>query len=328
MEWLAARTNDGRDPLTTEELKEFTFDGERFLLMDPQRGIRKPAVLASALAIRTVYGPGRARPRAALSAASSGAAVRTCSGSTVPSPAAYGARPTAHVPRLEGVVTVPSYPGRMETSPFLPLTEGRVAGTRWSHRVHDLGVLRVPSGRLEASDPFVNLGESFVVRITPGDYPVRVTVADVSDEQNGTHLREAYLSVVLREGTAVRAEALTPEGRETAPEGEFYGVGVDAGTVGFADADAVSRCMPTGDWYNQVFDTGRADSWFGLMDSAQHLIPGCANVVMPAATAGENVVLCHSGWGDGFYPVVGTFDAESRMLAVHIDLQVDEVSEP
>ena len=160
----------------------------------------------------------------------------------------------------------------METSPFLPLTEGRVAGTRWSHRVHDLGVLRVPSGRLEASDPFVNLGESFVIRITPGDYPVRVTVADVSDEQNGTHLREAYLSVVLREGTAVRAEALTPEGRETAPEGEFYGVGVDAGTVGFADAHAVSRCMPTGDWYNQVFDTGRADSWFGLMDSDQHLI--------------------------------------------------------
>ncbi len=121
----------------------------------------------------------------------------------------------------------------METSPFLPLTEGRVAGTRWSHRVHDLGVLRVPSGRLEASDPFVNLGKSFVVRITPGDYPVRVTVADVSDGQNGTNLREAYLSVVLREGTAVRAEALTPEGCEPAPKGEFYGVGVDAGAVGF-----------------------------------------------------------------------------------------------
>lgn len=63
MEWLAARTNDGRDPLTTEELKEFTFDGERFLLMDPQRGIRKPAVLASALAIRTVWRPeGAPRP--------------------------------------------------------------------------------------------------------------------------------------------------------------------------------------------------------------------------------------------------------------------------
>ena len=46
MEWLAARTNDGRDPLTTEELKEFTFDGERFLLMDPQRGIRKPAAVS------------------------------------------------------------------------------------------------------------------------------------------------------------------------------------------------------------------------------------------------------------------------------------------
>ncbi len=51
MEWLAARTNDGRDPLAGDEIEEFTFEGERFRLMDRQRGIRKPAVLASALAI-------------------------------------------------------------------------------------------------------------------------------------------------------------------------------------------------------------------------------------------------------------------------------------
>lgn len=212
----------------------------------------------------------------------------------------------------------------MEASPFLPLTSGRVDGTRWSHRIHDLGVLRVPSGLLEASDPFVNLGEALTFRIPAGDHPVRVTVADVSDGQDGSHLREAYLSLVLREGTPVRAELLTPEGREPAPEGEYYGVPVDAGTVGFADAEAVTRCMPDGDWYHGVFDTGRDDSWFSLMDSPAHLVPGCANVTMPRATSGENVVLSHSGWGDGFYPVVGTFDSDFTLLAVHIDLQVDE----
>jgi len=212
----------------------------------------------------------------------------------------------------------------MESSPFLPLTEGRVDGTRWSHRIHDLGVLRVPSGQLEASDPFVNLGDAFTIRIPAGDYPVRVTVADVSDAQDGTHLREAYLSLIVQAGTPARADVLTPEGREAAPEGHYYGVSVDAGTVGFADAEAVGRCMPEGDWYNEVFDTGRSDSWFELMDSVQHLVAGCANVVMPAATSGENVILCHSGWGDGFYPVVGTFDAHGRLLGVHIDLQVDE----
>ena len=212
----------------------------------------------------------------------------------------------------------------MEHAPFLPLTEGRVPGSRWTHRVHDLGNLMVPSGRLEASDPFVDLGGGPTIRVPPGEYPVRVTVADVSDAQDGSHLREAYLSLVLAEGDPARSAVLTPEGCEPAPEGEFHGVPVDAGTVAFADADAVRRCMPAGDWYSEVFDTGRDDSWFSLMDSGDHLIPGCANVVMPAATSGENVVLCHSGWGDGFYPIVGTYDGEFRLLAVHLDLQVDE----
>jgi hypothetical protein len=30
----------------------------------------------------------------------------------------------------------------------------------------------------------------------------------------------------------------------------------------------------------------------------------------------------HSGWGDGFYPVIGTYDDRGRLAGVHIDLQV------
>ncbi|MGN6597670.1 MAG: HNH endonuclease, partial [Actinomycetes bacterium] len=63
MQWLAARTRDGAEALTSEELTEFTFDGESFRLMDPQRGIRKPAQFSSALSIRTVWRPeGATRP--------------------------------------------------------------------------------------------------------------------------------------------------------------------------------------------------------------------------------------------------------------------------
>lgn len=57
MRWLSARTNDGADPLTTEEIKEFRFRREPLALMDLQRGIRKPAVLDAALSFRTVYRP-------------------------------------------------------------------------------------------------------------------------------------------------------------------------------------------------------------------------------------------------------------------------------
>lgn len=63
MTWLAHRTNDGADPLTTEEVREFRFLGSPMPLMDPQRGIRKPAVLDAALSFRTVYRPeGAERP--------------------------------------------------------------------------------------------------------------------------------------------------------------------------------------------------------------------------------------------------------------------------
>jgi len=63
MAWLEVRTQDGSVALTSEEIRAFTFEGERFALMDPQRGIRKPAGFGSALSIRTVWRPsGAERP--------------------------------------------------------------------------------------------------------------------------------------------------------------------------------------------------------------------------------------------------------------------------
>lgn len=53
--WLTIRTNEGQLPITSDELLDFEIDGQPFRLMDPQRGIRKPRELGSALSIRTVY---------------------------------------------------------------------------------------------------------------------------------------------------------------------------------------------------------------------------------------------------------------------------------
>lgn len=63
MAWLTVRTNDGLESISSEDLKDFEFDGVRVPLIDAQRGIRKPAQLAAALSIRTVYRPeGASRP--------------------------------------------------------------------------------------------------------------------------------------------------------------------------------------------------------------------------------------------------------------------------
>jgi putative restriction endonuclease len=63
MAWLSMRTMDGLEPIRSEDLKDFTFEGERIPLIDAQRGIRKPASLGAAISMRTVYRPeGAARP--------------------------------------------------------------------------------------------------------------------------------------------------------------------------------------------------------------------------------------------------------------------------
>lgn len=212
----------------------------------------------------------------------------------------------------------------IELEDFRALRPGPVTvdDAKWTLTVHDLGVLRVPSGRLEANAPFESLGEGVVVEVPPGDHPVHVTVADVSEEQDGSHLREAYLSVVVAPGEPVAVRAASSSGAAP-PEGEFWEVPVDAGTVGFVDAEAAGVDLPEGaDWYDDVFDDGTDTSWFALMDSPEHLRDGCANIVLPTATDGENVVLAHSGWGDGSFPVLCTVDADDRVLAVHIDLHV------
>lgn len=213
----------------------------------------------------------------------------------------------------------------MEIADFYALQTGPAplaTGAPAKLTVHDLGNLCVPSGKVGACDPFVNLEYPLVVQVPPGDFPVRVTVADVSEEQDGSHLREAYLSLVLSEADSVTVEAAPgPDGPP--PPGQYFTVGVDAGTVAFVDAEAVKRCMPDATtWYEGVFESDDANSWFSLMDADGPQPAGTANIVMPLASNGENVVLSHSGWGDGLYWLLQSRDAGGNLTGIHIDLAV------
>ncbi|QIK66207.1 DUF4241 domain-containing protein [Nocardioides sp. HDW12B] len=215
----------------------------------------------------------------------------------------------------------------MADDDFHALTVGSLTqpdGTTVTLEVRDLGRLAVPSGRLAACDPFVQLERPFVTPVRPGSYPVRVTLADVSEQQDGSHVREAFLSVVTGEGTVAVVEPAGSESEGAPPDGEWFVVGVDAGTVAVVDASAIGPGMPEdpGSWYDEVFDSGRADSWFASMDAEDDCPAGTANVRLPRAADGGNLVLSHSGWGDGSYPVVVTRDADGGMLGVHLDLLV------
>lgn len=57
MGWLDERTRAGREVVSYDQLAHFTYEGRRVPLMDPQRGIRKPAHMTAALSIRTRFTP-------------------------------------------------------------------------------------------------------------------------------------------------------------------------------------------------------------------------------------------------------------------------------
>jgi hypothetical protein len=187
------------------------------------------------------------------------------------------------------------------------------------------GEIALPNGRLVACDPFVCLEiQNSFIRVPKGRFPVFVTLADVSAAQDKSDVREAYASVVFTsEKKAYRKAIPLAKDGEDRPEptaDEFIGFGVDAGTACFVDDSVVGPCMPDPKrWYEDLFENSTPDCWFRRMDDPKHIRAGIANIPLPLAKNGENLVLFHSGWGDGVYPVVGSFDLADRLVAAHID---------
>jgi hypothetical protein len=191
------------------------------------------------------------------------------------------------------------------------------------------GDLLVPSGQLVTCDPFacMRAGGNPFVSCPIGTFPVCVTLADVSERQDRSHIREAYATITFRAGKAAerRTLALARQGeRPPVPkEGEYIGFPVDSGTACFVDDALTKSCMPNErTWLKDLFENERNDCWCARMDDPAHIREGIANIKLPLGRDGENLILFHSGWGDGIFPVIGTLDADGQLMAVHIDFLV------
>jgi hypothetical protein len=191
------------------------------------------------------------------------------------------------------------------------------------------GDLTLPSGRLVACDPFVSLAPTGIpfVETPKGNFPVVVTLADLSEQQDRSHIREAYASILFSAAPESYRKAI-PLGKdgEKRPESrgdEFIGFGVDAGTACFVDESLIATCMPDPrTWSEAAFDNDSDDCWFKRMDDPAHIREGIANIPLPLGKRGENLILFHSGWGDGVYPLIGSFNSAHQLVAAHIDFFV------
>jgi hypothetical protein len=196
--------------------------------------------------------------------------------------------------------------------------------------VIDCGELNLDGGQLIACDPFAGLlgaGRDAWIDVPPGRYPVQVTLADVSGRNDGSHLREAYASLLISDAPEVERKALCMlhPGASPTPvdDDDSWGFGVDSGTACFADRTSIDRDMPNPNhWHHGLFENADPGSWFHRMDDPKHLRDGLANIPLPQGDGSTNIILMHSGWGDGFFPVLGGFDPDGALVAVHIDFFV------
>jgi len=196
------------------------------------------------------------------------------------------------------------------------------------------GKLKIPSGKLICCDPFAGMDRvnNAFINIPKGEYEVIVTLADVSANLDGSHIREAYASLIIDSSKKeVLRKCLQPTKNgepsgDILSDGEYFGFGVDAGTACFVDAESLLEGMPQDNWYEDLFENDKDDNWFNQMDDPNLIRNGLANIKLPDTKSDNNLILFHSGWGDGFYPVIGGYDEEGALVAVHIDFFV--VSSP
>lgn len=219
------------------------------------------------------------------------------------------------------------------------LADGSVVtinGKAYHLSVIDCGKLKVASGYLAACDPYAGMEptgrNSTIAKIPPGTYPVKVTLADVSGEGDGSHFREAYASLILGDGE-VTQQPLKPISAKLTDD-EYLTFEVDTGTACFVDEKAITPGMgDPDDWHDKIFETDEPHwllrpftkpGWFSMVDDEKHIREGIANIRLPKTKDGSNIILFHSGWGDGVYHLLGGYDSAGKLVAVHIDFEVLE----
>lgn len=157
--------------------------------------------------------------------------------------------------------------------------------------VVDAGTVRMPSGRLIATDPgwIDDTVEPFETTVEPGDYRVELGVLRFEDDPD--HVRVTAARLVVSPDPAVSWELALLPGQDPRLLGEdqFYGFGVDTGTDCFFDAAARTA-------FEKILDIELDEE--GLIDD----VMGTKTAVVPDPESGATLVAYSSGWGDGSYP--------------------------
>ncbi|WP_194906174.1 DUF4241 domain-containing protein [Catenulispora rubra] len=169
--------------------------------------------------------------------------------------------------------------------------------------VEEIGKLGLPSGRVFACDPFMELDQdgpvAFGAIVAPGSYPVHVARVQ--------RLDSPYPRVVAVK-LAIADEPVTAWELDT----ERPGYGVDAGAGCFIDLDSVAV-------FNRLHQAGDESPVRRIFRSTTSTARAS---IVTNATSGHSMAIFSTGLGDGYYPTwIGR--SASRQVACFITQFLD-----
>lgn len=180
----------------------------------------------------------------------------------------------------------------------------------------NVGSITVDQNTIYASDlAFVELetdDETLGFKIPNGVYQTVVTIADVSEEQDGSHKRTAYISLIRNNNIPMKvkpAQSLDENESDTT-EDSFWYFPVDAGTGCFYTLPPENMDI---DNYLKVFDIACE-----FIDTQEY----CLIDFNGAETSSPKIFGSSSGWGDGSYPVYVTLNDKDDVIGIHIDYEI------
>jgi hypothetical protein len=184
----------------------------------------------------------------------------------------------------------------------------------------DIGPLVVTSGWIGASDGMmVGLSDlQFDVKVAPGEYPVRMALADI-EHPNGTKDRRfAFASVILGEGKVVSWRPAKLLGGDLF-QGSEPAYGVDSGCGSYFDLD-----------FAREYESELPKEMYAkipIIEEMSKTSLGSADWATATGTAGSLVVFS-SGFGDGSCICYFGYDANENVIAILTDLGVLKSSLP
>ena len=221
-------------------------------------------------------------------------------------------------------------PADYPTGQWRPMQVGQVTMGSWpvTLSVVEAGDVPVPSGRLRICDPFIFLTDrecNGVLRVRPGTYPVRLTMAEITQPDGQIDPRVAFLSLLLRPEPGERLVYVSPEGVPgELSDGDCLAVPVDGASVCFVD-DAAALALGEADEL-QLYDPYEGTGPLERLN--EETSPGFIRALLPRALRSEALIASRSGLGDGVYPVIASLTGTGDVAAIHVDFYMFEALSP